>query len=325
MMWPPRELERGPILAIVSGIAAVLLGLAAYAVDASLAQQARAQVQAAADAGALAATYNLLPPVDETAARQTAATWVGRNGYPITESNVQLWNHPSGQPAVTVRWKQTVPTGLARLIGIRETTYEVASSAALGGVTRVPRGYLPIALPALKSADGSWTVQATPAADDFQPLAVHPETGGTPLVIAVGRQPDGSVGNGVPLALDGHDPDRLQAFVIAGSPQPLAFGSQVSVFNRNAANAVRNGLATRLEAGLDGAEMILPLVEPSAGKVGASSVTVIGLLAARITGQGESGEILATFHEKVLPDEGAIGVASGTGAYAPVLVETPRQ
>lgn len=324
-MWPPRELDKGPILLVVGGVAAVLLGLAAYAVDASLAQQTRAQVQAAADAGALAATYNLLPPVDETAARQTAVSWVGRNGYPITESNVQLWNHPSGSPAVTVRWKQTVPTGLARLVGIRETTFEVASSATLGGVTRVPRGYLPIALPALKAADGAWSVQASPAADDFQPLAVDPERGGTPLVIAVGRQADGTLGNGIPLAIDGQDAERLEAFMIAGSPKPVAFGAQLGVFDRNPANAVRNGMATRLEAGIDGAELILPLVEPSGAKSGDGKVTVIGLMAARVSGQGESGEILATFHNKVLPDEGAIGVASGTGAYAPVLVPTPRQ
>src|SRR3989338_3384934 len=130
-----------------------MLGAAAWVVDLSSGMHVRTQQQAAADAGALAGAFHLLPlpgssNPDEGAIRWASREWVGRNGFTIPDSAVRVWRDPTkGNPApsggvpkfvpdtVIGGGAQPVATSFARIFGIDSFEVGAAGAATLGGPT----------------------------------------------------------------------------------------------------------------------------------------------------------------------------------------------
>jgi Flp pilus assembly protein TadG len=179
-----RRSQRGNVLVIVAGGMVCLLGAGAWVVDLSTGLLDRTHMQAAADAGALAACYNLMPAtLDERAAKAAAVDWTGRNGYTITTDDVTISTTPSGDKAATVRVTKTEPTTFARVLGIREYPVRVESTATLGGTTQIPAGFLPWGVPAYEDGKGNWYGLASAAPDVYERLTADPAKGGPTRIL----------------------------------------------------------------------------------------------------------------------------------------------
>lgn len=307
--------NKTPLLA--AGAVAVLLGVGVWVLDLSSSLQLTAKLQTAADAGALAAAHNLLPPVDEATARDTAVSWVSRNGFAIRDEDIRFWEHPSGRPAVTVRL--THPRGT--IFGTRRV--EAEASATLGGVVAMPKGVLPLALPAYQEG-GRWWARGSGSLGDFRLLLADPLRGGpTELWLSAGGAE--SPGSVLPIALDGPGEPALRQGIAAGVSAPLAVGQTAPVLAGDLEQAVAEAFMARLDQGPDHRQVVLPLVAKSAAEGRPAEVTITGWAIARLSGFISEGRVQAHYLEKVLPETGVLTGGTGVGAYAPLLVETPQR
>lgn len=303
---------------VIAGAVALLLGVGAWVVDLSSSLQATGMAQAAADAGALAAAHNLLPPVDEATAVATAVSWVSRNGFHLEREDVRIWDHPTGRKAVTV----TLTHHRGTLFGKRPVV--VKASAALGGVATMPPGAIPLALPAYRDDSGQWWAHGSASHGDFRWLVADPARGGpTELWLSAGT-PE-APGSALPLAVDGPLEQDYRRGLRAGARGPLAVGQSVPVLAGNWEAATVETLLERLDEGPDRAQVLLPLVDRAAAGQRPEAVTITGWAVARLSGFTSGGRIQAHYVEKVLPAKGVLEGGTGAGAHAPMLIENPQR
>ncbi|MEA2213916.1 MAG: putative Flp pilus-assembly TadE/G-like [Solirubrobacteraceae bacterium] len=119
--------ESGVVIVLVAGMLVVILGMAALAIDIGSFYQAQRQAQAAADAGALAASQDL--PSSAVAAAADGTTYASRN-FPAAHVTVTPnYNNVSNQVKVTV--SAQTPSFFGQLFGI--THADVNASAVAGG------------------------------------------------------------------------------------------------------------------------------------------------------------------------------------------------
>lgn len=337
--------RRGNVLAMVVFATTALIGSAAGVIDLAMGYAERARQQSAVDAGALAATHHLVPPANPAAARQAAVDWVGRNGYPIGLADVTVWSHPSGQPAVTVRCARPVETVFARLFGIQSLAVAATASATVGGVSEVPGGWVPFAVPAYRQraqdpwggtfgfppglypqgGANDWFVKSSPTGG-FALLTADPARGGpTRLVL---RADDGSTGNFGALAAGRSGAEAFKNHLVDGVATGLPLPSEVTTEPGKMAGPTAEGLRLRLERhGEAGRKILVPLVELNdwLSRNGRGEVTIIGYASARLDGIDlASGQITATFVSRVVSAKASRdGLNVSPGVYAPMLVATP--
>jgi Flp pilus assembly protein TadG len=118
--------ESGVVLVLVAIMMVAILGMAALAIDVGSFYQAQRQAQAAADAGALAASQDL--PGSAASALTDGTTYATTN-YPGATATVSTpYNGSSSQVKVTVN--ATTPSFFGRIFGI--TKANVSASAVAG-------------------------------------------------------------------------------------------------------------------------------------------------------------------------------------------------
>lgn len=308
--------RRGSTLYLVVGGTAVLFGAAAWVVDLGLGLKERSRMQAAADAGAIAATYDLANGPSATAT--AGAAWVNRNGYAISPSAVTTWRRPNGKPAVTVRWKQPVKTTFGNIFGIPSFDVAVAASATLGGLTRIPEGAMPFGLPAYKDAAGAWYGLADGKTGSY--VLMQP---GVRLQLKTSGG-SGNDGNYLPLSLDGTGASVYSDTIVNGSHHAIDFNAVVGTETGNMAGPTKKGVGERLGRGASYADIFVPMIPRAEWEAnsGRSTVTVIGFVMARLEPVSGSN-VYADFIQKVLPYPASPDANSTPLASAPLLVQNP--
>jgi Flp pilus assembly protein TadG len=125
--------ERGAVLVVVSLALVALLGLAALAIDLSSFYKAQRQAQSAADAGALAAAWEL--PNNPTGATSQGMSVATAND-PTATATVAPYNGSTTAVRVTVN--ATSPSFFGTLFGL--TQANISATAVAGGQGTVTRG-----------------------------------------------------------------------------------------------------------------------------------------------------------------------------------------
>jgi Flp pilus assembly protein TadG len=119
--------ERGVVVVLVACMLVVILGMAALAVDVGSFYQAQRQAQAAADAGALAASQDL--PTSTNAASQDGTTYAQKN---FPSSTVAVTPDYNGSTTnVQVKVTAQTPTFFGQIFGMTSAT--VSATAVAGG------------------------------------------------------------------------------------------------------------------------------------------------------------------------------------------------
>jgi hypothetical protein len=308
--------RRGSTLYLVVGGTAVLFGAAAWVVDIGAGVKERSNMQAAADAGAIAATYDFKNGPSATSA--AGANWVSKNGYKIPASAVRMWPLPNGKPAVTVKWTQPVKTTFGRIFGIPSFNVGIASSATLGGLVRIPPGAEPFGLPAFKDAYGRWFGLFDGKTNTYVQMLP-----GVRLQLKTGAG-GGSDGNYLPLSLDGTGASIYSDTVVYGSNHAIEFGTVVGTETGNMAGPTRTGVGGRLARGATYADIFVPMIPRAEweNNNGRSTVTVIGFVMARLE-PVIGTNVYADFINKVLPYPASATADSTPLASGPVLMMTP--
>jgi len=131
MRRPPPRSQRGQAIVLIAIMLAVLVGMAALAIDGARAYALRRDLQAAVDAAALAAGDNLQQTGSYIQAEQAATT--------IFDSNIRLYTGPSscapyGAPPRTITCNYTDGTVLTQVVaglGPAGTQFTISASRAL--------------------------------------------------------------------------------------------------------------------------------------------------------------------------------------------------
>lgn len=167
--------NKGVVLIFVAMSMIVLLGLAAFAVDAAYIYVVKSQLQNAADAGALAGagTLQVVPTFQDALAKQNAVLFVQKNkaaGAYLTDAQVEAgyWNSnqksedPLTQtkttandvPAVKVTVSKSpdnnggsLPLHFAKVLGYQSASITARAVAALSPAGTLTGNVLPIAIP----------------------------------------------------------------------------------------------------------------------------------------------------------------------------------
>ncbi len=242
--------ENGAILPFVALILAVLLGMAALAVDLGTIYAARQRAQAIADAAVLAGGMSL-PDTGTGSAAQAAINLVSANGCPtanfttalpttITHDDSTIQTVNAGT-ALTVQGYVDAPLAFAPLVGDSPTaqdgTANTLSVTARATVLTQPICGLPAGNGSLGS--GSSAVPLGLAYDDplIAPLLSTTANAKTPMPGVL--QP---VSSQVTLVLNGHDTSGKSVMAISLDPQAFIGSS-------NLANAFRMTTTQALTAG----------------------------------------------------------------------------
>lgn len=128
--------ERGVVMVFVAISLVVLLGMAAMAVDISSFYKAQRQAQSAADAGALAASYDL--PFSTTDANTDGTTYALKNDPGATATVSTPYGSPSSASEVEVTVNANSPSFFGTIFGV--TSAKISASAVAGGTGTVSRG-----------------------------------------------------------------------------------------------------------------------------------------------------------------------------------------
>lgn len=313
----------GNTLHLVAGSMAVLLGAAAWVVDLGNGYLARTRMQNATDSAALAGVAQMASGGSSTDAANQASSWAGQNGVTVGSGDVSSWTTAGGAPAVTVHANETVKTTFGAVIGIPSFNVAAVSSATVGGLTQIPRGCLPFAVPAYQC--GSDWYALCDNAGHYALLTVDPRRGGPPtLELKVGSGCS-STGNFLPLSLDGTGASNYRSNIMNGVAEAIAYGSIVNTETGNMVGPTAQGVRDRLAQGAAYAEIYVPMIAKSAwdNLNGKSSVTLIGFLNARLNPVLNGSQVTATFESRAISLPGSVGVNQSPGAYSPILIPTP--
>jgi Flp pilus assembly protein TadG len=129
-----RTEQSGVVVVLVAGMMILVLAMGALAIDLGSFYKAQRQAQAAADAGALAASQDL--PNGTAAAAHDGTTYATTN-YPGATATVQTpYNGSASQVKVTVN--TTSPAILGQLFGVTAANISATAVAAGGGGPSVP-------------------------------------------------------------------------------------------------------------------------------------------------------------------------------------------
>jgi hypothetical protein len=117
--------ESGQVLALMVGFLVVMLGLAAAVLDVGSWYETKRQLQASADAAALAGAQAL--PASPGMASSLALQYAAANGGGITPAGVAVSSGLSASDTITVHAETTEPGLFSKVLGI--TTVEIGATA----------------------------------------------------------------------------------------------------------------------------------------------------------------------------------------------------
>jgi Flp pilus assembly protein TadG len=149
--------ERGQVVVFTVLALLVLLGMAAFVVDAGSWFREKRQLQASADAAALAGAQAL--PSSPSDATSLALSYAGQNGGGVSPSDVTISSTYSNDDTIRVTAKDTAaPAFFSKIFGINSANIS-RHAAALVGVPSQAWGVAPIAVncahPLINDCDGS--------------------------------------------------------------------------------------------------------------------------------------------------------------------------
>ena len=119
--------QRGQSVVLVVVFLTVLLGLAAAVLDVGSWYRAHRQVQATADASALAGAAQL--PEDTALASSSAVDYANRNGGGVSSGDVTFSGTLTTDDTIEVTARKTVPGVFARLFGLGTVTARAQAKA----------------------------------------------------------------------------------------------------------------------------------------------------------------------------------------------------
>ncbi|HEY9722300.1 MAG TPA: pilus assembly protein TadG-related protein [Oscillatoriaceae cyanobacterium] len=323
--------RRGVALYLMVASLVTVSGMAALVVDISSALLSRTRQQAAADAAAMAACYDLMPPANESKATSDALTWAQKNGYTLSAKDVSFWTRPDGKTAVTVACHQAVPTTFARILGINAIDVAVNSSAVPGAVTTIPPGLIPIGLVSEPPGSGGcgggstpWEVQSSDGSGSMVPAQV-----GTPVMLKAGAG-GSNRGNFAALALGGNGASVYRSNIAQGYAGQIAVNQWVTTEPGNMVGPTQQGFGARQQADTADDEawrhVYVPLIDEQDwdNLHGRGQVRVRGFASVRID-QINGGEVDATLISMPVAERGSLTDAGVTPTdFSPVLIPTPQ-
>ncbi len=119
--------ERGQAVVLAVVMTASLLGMATLVIDAGSWFRARRQLQASADAAALAGAQAL--PDDPAGARSLALQYAGSNGGGVSSSDVSVSTSVLANDTVTVHAHQSAPGFFSKVFGIGSVNVGATAAA----------------------------------------------------------------------------------------------------------------------------------------------------------------------------------------------------
>lgn len=318
-----RGARPGTALVLIAGGMALLMASAVWVVDLAAGLQSRTAQQAAADAAALAGAVELIPPYTAAkgdAARAKAVEFAGLNGTPITVDDVTIWDHPAGGKGITVRSTQPVDTLFANFFAVQSFDVGVNASAALGGITEMPRGTIPFGVPAYPVGN-TFRVLSTVSPEVYSPPLPNSPSGAPIQIQLKVNSGNQNNGNFLALSLDGRGANEYRNDIINGCETSVAIGDLVDTQTGNMVGPTRQGIEERI-----GDVVIVPLVDKAEWDVnrGRSQIHVIGFASVLIASGAQNGEVVGIYQGLAVNAKGTVGSTSGSpGVWAPVLIETP--
>lgn len=314
-MYQPFSRRRGSVLPIVAASMSVVLGMAACVVDVAVGLGARTQIQAAVDAAAVSASYELAYPNNTGAVKAAAADWASRNGATVKPDDVRIWETALGQPAVTLTTTRVVPTSFARIFNVESFEVKATATAALGGLADYPGEVVPFGIPAYQE-NGRWWIRGT---DGYEQL----RTGTNPTLLQLKAAGESYNGNFQALSDNGTGAGDYSQAIANGMTGVIKRGVIVQTKTGDMVGPTRNGVEARL-ARPGGENILVPLIAKADwdGVDGPTQVRVVGLAAAKLLPL-QNGQVFAEFRTLVLGTPGSMSYTDTPGIYAPVLIETP--
>jgi Flp pilus assembly protein TadG len=119
------ELGQAAVLSVVWMV--VLLGLAGFVIDVGSWFHSQRDLQAQADASALAGAQAL--PDNTSNAATLAKSYAAKNGFTLPTSGITIWNDQVPSDSITVKVGQDAPTYFSKLFGITTVAIHAKSTA----------------------------------------------------------------------------------------------------------------------------------------------------------------------------------------------------
>jgi Flp pilus assembly protein TadG len=286
---------------------AVIFGLGALAVDYGHMAKVKAQLQNAADAGALSGARVLTPYIGSPpqpnwiAAQAKARQTILRNRVgpeALTEADVLKSDYgylntatlalqssgiiptASHLPAVQVKVEKDVPMMFAPLLGINTYKVSAQATAMISFPKGVPKGALKPMVATKAIVDNYW--------DKYDPL--RPDL---PFQFKLG---DGSQAEDTmwsTFKVDSDSNDYTKELILNGNPEPIYVGD--SVYLQPGARAVDYGPN---EMGkFINQTVVLPIVAPDT-LVAKTMAPILGFIAFHITGYSQGGKYIEGYFDK---------------------------
>lgn len=152
--------ERGQVLVLTVIAMTVLLGMTAFVLDVGAWYHSKRQLQATADAAALAGAQAL--PADPGTASSLALQYAGKNGGGVLGADVTITSTYQSNDTIAVGGKKTEPGVFSRILGIDNVDVR-ARAKAIVGPPKQARYVAPMVVdcdhPLIKDCDGKGSPQ----------------------------------------------------------------------------------------------------------------------------------------------------------------------
>jgi Putative Flp pilus-assembly TadE/G-like len=122
--------ERGQVLVMTVIAMTVLLGMTAFVLDVGAWFHSKRQLQATADAAALAGAQAL--PDDPGTASQWALDYANKNGGGVLGADVTITSTNMGNDTIAITGKKTEPGFFSRILGVDNVDVKAAAKAIVG-------------------------------------------------------------------------------------------------------------------------------------------------------------------------------------------------
>ena len=267
--------QRGQSVVLVIVFLTVLLGLAAAVLDVGGWYRAHRQVQATADASALAGASEL--PDDTARSMSAALDYAGRNGGGVASSDVTFSGTVVANDTIEVTARKTVPGVFSRLFGLGSVTAR-ASATAVSGVPGEAKWAAPIAVDVMHEK-----LQCKPLPCFDQPTELELDKVGPGAFHMINI--DGTRGGVSPSTLGSWIRTGLDAYM----PLNWYYSDPGSKFN---SGNVRNALDSRI-----GTELLFPVYRAKRAQGAGFDYEVIGWVGWHLTGYqiGGKGKLFGWF------------------------------
>lgn len=297
--------QKGQSLAMVMILLIILMGFAGLAIDGGRLYMAKAQLQKAVDAGALAGADVMLQGVQASGSfnqtdSKTKATEIAVNNYNNGGTGYEASNPEGQNDVIQVFGEEEVSLTLMRLIGINKADVNAVAQVKVGKVNRTDTGaVIPIGVHLTETLQfgQTWFLTSGPGSGS---------NGNYGFLNFAPLDPDPNTSNGTKTVGD---------YIDSGSPAPIAIGQEIEVKTGDPINAPAISVPLDRRVG----EIVYVPIVSEFGNGASATVTVLGFAAFELVGI-TGHKIEAKFVREVLPGE--IGtVTTEYGTYASEIIK----